>query len=152
MLGNPVGEEFGDVCSRKHQNVVLVTGASGFIGTELVKQLEAADYRVIRTSREHGDNGSRCLRLPFPHEPASVFEGILENVDHVVHLAAIHHAKRAVSAQEYYAANCLLTIKLAKAAHKKITGKIRLHIVDPGAVRQRIRWRSAGERCTAANG
>ena len=27
--------------------VVLVTGASGFIGVELVKQLEASGYRVI---------------------------------------------------------------------------------------------------------
>ena len=123
MSNDLVGEEFGDFRSRKHQNVVLVTGASGFVGTELVKQLEAADYRVIRTSREHGDNGSRFLRLPFPDEPASVFEGIVENVDHVVHLAATHHAKRAVSAEEYYAANCLLTAKLARAAHKKITGK-----------------------------
>jgi nucleoside-diphosphate-sugar epimerase len=122
VLGNPVGEEFGGIYGRKRQYVVLVTGASGFIGTELVKQLEAAGNRVICTSREPIGDGS-CVRLPFPDEPASAFENILENVDHVVHLAAIHHAKRAVSAEEYHAANCLLTAKLAKAAHKKITGK-----------------------------
>jgi nucleoside-diphosphate-sugar epimerase len=123
VLENPVAEEFGDAWSRKRHNVVLVTGASGFIGTELVKRLEAAGNRVICTSREPSGDGSPYVRLPDTDEPASAFENILENVDHVVHLAAIHHAKRAVSAEEYYAANCLLTGKLAAAAHKKITGK-----------------------------
>ncbi|WP_181872371.1 NAD-dependent epimerase/dehydratase family protein [Phyllobacterium bourgognense] len=118
-----MGEEFGGVSTRKRQNVVLVTGASGFIGTELVKQLEAAGNRVICTSREPSGGGSPYVRLPYTDEPASAFENILENVDHVVHLAAIHHAKRAVSAEEYYAANCLLTGRLATAAHKKISGK-----------------------------
>jgi UDP-glucose 4-epimerase len=123
MLGDPTDEEFGSIGSRKSQTVVLVTGASGFIGSELVKQLEAAGNRVICTSRAPPGDGSPYVRLPSPDEPASAFESILENVDHVVHLAAIHHAKRAVSAEEYYDANCLLTGKLAAAAYKKITGK-----------------------------
>jgi nucleoside-diphosphate-sugar epimerase len=123
VLDNPVDQELGDVWSRKRQNVVLVTGASGFIGSELVKQLETAGNRVICTVREPVGDGSPCVRLPFPEEPSTVFEDLLENVDHVVHLAAIHHAKRAVSAEEYHAANCLLTAKLARAAHKKISGK-----------------------------
>jgi nucleoside-diphosphate-sugar epimerase len=123
VLDNSVDQEVGDVWSRRRQNVVLVTGASGFIGSELVKQLETAGNRVICTAREPVGDGSPCVRLPLPEEPSSVFEDLLENVDHVVHLAAIHHAKRAVSPEEYYAANCLLTAKLAKAAHKNISGK-----------------------------
>jgi UDP-glucose 4-epimerase len=41
----------------------------------------------------------------------------------VVHLAAIHHARQAVFVEEYHAANCVLTAKLANAAHRKISAK-----------------------------
>jgi UDP-glucose 4-epimerase len=40
-----------------------------------------------------------------------------------VHLAAIHNPQFAVSADTYHSVNCVLTVKLARAAHKIIPGK-----------------------------
>ncbi len=112
---------------KKHKatRVVLVTGASGFIGVELVVQLKAAGYRVILATRkaDSGRDDMDWVRLPAPEDPVEVFERIVGNVDHVVHLAAIHNPQFVVSAETYHAVNCVLAAKLAKAAHKSISGK-----------------------------
>ena len=106
-------------------SAVLVTGASGFIGVELVVQLKAAGYRVILATRkaDSGRDDMEWVRLPAPEEPVEVFERILDNVDDVIHLAAIHNPQFVVSAETYHAVNCVLAAKLAKAAHKSISGK-----------------------------
>ncbi|MEK1850287.1 MAG: NAD-dependent epimerase/dehydratase family protein [Phyllobacterium sp.] len=104
-----------------------MTGASGFVGAELVTYLKAGGYRVIVATRNQGKsgrNGLEWVRLPSPHEPVEVFEDILKQINHVVHLAAIHNPQFAVSADTYYAVNCVMTAKLARAAHKVISGKL----------------------------
>lgn len=105
---------------------VLVTGASGFVGIELVAQLQAAGYRIIAAFRDPAkayDNAVESVRLPLPGEPDAAFEHILTGVDHIVHLAAIAHTRLANAADTYHSVNCVLTAKLAKAAHKSISGK-----------------------------
>ena len=103
--------------------IVLVTGASGFIGVELVKQLEASGYRVITATRNADGSVINSVCLPAPEEPAEAFERILKDVDHVVHLAAIAHTQLVNAADTYHAVNCVLAAKLATAAHKTISGK-----------------------------
>ncbi|MDR6633534.1 UDP-glucose 4-epimerase [Phyllobacterium sp. 1468] len=103
--------------------VVLVTGASGFIGVELVKHLEASGYRVISATRNAGRSDAESRRLPAPDEPVAAFERLLENVDDVVHLAAIAHTQLVDATHTYHAVNCVLAAKLAQAAHKNISGK-----------------------------
>ncbi|CAN7280084.1 NAD-dependent epimerase/dehydratase family protein [Phyllobacterium sp. LjRoot231] len=103
-----------------------MTGASGFIGVELVAQLKANGYWVIVATRnpdKFGRNGMEWVRLPSPDEPVEAFEHILGRVNHIVHLAAIHTPQFAVSADTYHSVNCVLTAKLARAAHKTISGK-----------------------------
>lgn len=105
---------------------VLVTGATGFVGIQLTSKLQSAGYRVVVAVRDTGNSGIigfESVRLPSPDEPVSVFEAILEGVDHVVHLAAIAHTSMENAADLYNSVNCVLPIKLAKAADKIISGK-----------------------------
>jgi len=67
---------------------VLVTGASGFIGTHLCSRLEAAGQTVVTLARD-GLSGP-SLALDAQDGPAGWIEG-LRDVDAVVHLAAIAH-------------------------------------------------------------
>jgi len=108
------------------RGVVLVTGCSGFIGSELVGQLKSAGYRVIGATRDVdriGNYGLESVRLPLQDDPVGAFQHILQGVDHVVHLAALHHTRHAVPAHMYHSVNCVLSAKLAKAAHQTISGK-----------------------------
>jgi UDP-glucose 4-epimerase len=64
---------------------VLVTGASGFVGTSVVKHLQADSWSVIPLVRSAGD--SRSLKIDF--ESPSFFSNLsaIPRVDAIVHLA-----------------------------------------------------------------
>jgi UDP-glucose 4-epimerase len=92
----------------------LVTGASGFIGSELCRHLRANGDEVVAVSRSGGalPDGSVPLALDLTagELDASLFEG----VDTVFHLAGIAHT-RALT-EHYERVNFLATAKLAAAA------------------------------------
>lgn len=108
---------------------VLVTGAFGFIGRELVGELVSAGYRVVAASRLPGrqsDPGVRTVSLPpVATAPDRDFDRLLEGIDHVVHLAGIAHTRLPPedAAAAYRNANLLLTERLAKAAAGTLPGK-----------------------------
>ncbi|KRE21351.1 NAD-dependent dehydratase [Bosea sp. Root483D1] len=96
---------------------VLLTGASGFVGRHLLRDLTARGYRVRVASRgtaqeitgaEHVAIGD--LGTPIDWQP------LLDGVDHVVHSAGLAHADGAIAEERYRAVNTEATLALARAA------------------------------------
>ena len=108
---------------------VLVTGAFGFVGTELLGHLRSAGYKVIAASRSPAkmhEGVIESVLLPSPETATDLeFDRLLSGVDHVVHLAGIAHTqlKQGDAAAAYHNANFLLTERLAKSAVRLISGK-----------------------------
>ncbi|MGU3574329.1 NAD-dependent epimerase/dehydratase family protein [Brucellaceae bacterium C25G] len=118
--------------------VVLVTGATGFIGRRLVPFLQSRGYQVRAASRlRHSDK----VLLPDAEAEAIQFEKLVEGCDHVIHLAAIAHVLQDLEPEVYDKANRLLTEKLALATKTQTKGKfvfISSVGVQTGSVRQGI--------------
>lgn len=96
---------------------VLLTGASGFVGRHLLRELLARGYRVRTAGRgptpvvpdmEHVAIGD--LGAPIDWRP------LLDGVDHVVHSAGLAHADGAIPEERYRAINTEATLALARAA------------------------------------
>lgn len=108
---------------------VLVTGAFGFVGTELLGHLTSAGYKVIAASRSPANMHGGVIEsvvLPSPETATDLeFDRLLSGVDHVVHLAGIAHTqlRQRDAAAAYHNANFLLTERLAKSAVRSISGK-----------------------------
>lgn len=96
---------------------ILLTGASGFVGRHLLRDLAARGYRVRtggRTAKpaspdvEHVAIGD--LGAPIDWQP------LLDGVDHVVHSAGLAHADGDIPEERYQQVNTQATLALARAA------------------------------------
>jgi nucleoside-diphosphate-sugar epimerase len=98
---------------------VLVTGASGFVGRPLVDALSEAGHSVRAAVRDRRaldfPSGVEIVRMP---DLAGVVDWtpLLDGIDAVVHLAAIAHAEREVSDDEFDRVNHQATAAFARAA------------------------------------
>lgn len=96
---------------------VLVTGASGFVGRHLVRDLVAQGYRVRAAARdpEIGLPGVEPAALGDLAEPVDWLP-LLGGVDHVVHGAGLAHADGEIAEERYRQVNTQATLDLARAA------------------------------------
>ncbi|WP_246329802.1 UDP-glucose 4-epimerase family protein [Geomonas limicola] len=103
-------------------NVILVTGATGFVGRALCRRLLAEGYRVRAALREGGNTqlpaGVQPVTLP-PLGPDTPWSEALSGVEAVVHLAArVHQLKDAAAdpLTAYREVNLQGTERLAREA------------------------------------
>lgn len=100
---------------------VLITGATGFIGSSLTLRLLAEGWQVRAAARDVSKippraNMERAV-LPDLAEPHD-WRPLLDGVTHVVHLAGIAHAAKSIPESRYMAVNCDATRALAVAARE----------------------------------
>lgn len=82
---------------------VLITGASGFVGINLISYLKKRNFDILSFSRNNGQSYNSI---------DSIFLNTKE-VDVIVHLAGkAHDFRKSVNPQEYFEANTELTIQL----------------------------------------
>jgi nucleoside-diphosphate-sugar epimerase len=104
----------------------LVTGANGFIGSHLVRELLDRGYEVNCLVRQTSDISSLrglpvALLIGDVQEPATLIEPV-KNVDYVYHLAA---ELMVTSRDEFEHANTQGTINLLGAAEKHAAGTLK---------------------------
>jgi UDP-glucose 4-epimerase len=104
-------------------DLVLVTGASGFIGKRLVGNLSRDGFKVRAAARDPsaiiaaGD--VERVALPDLSRPAD-WSALLAGASHVVHLAGLAHAPGRIADEVYERINAQAVGELAEAARGKV--------------------------------
>lgn len=99
----------------EHKPVVLVTGASGFVGGHVVPALAREGWSVRRAVRSLTGAGDEVVIETIG--PETDWKAALEGVDAVVHLAArVHHKHEEQAVQLYRNVNIAGTLHLARCA------------------------------------
>lgn len=97
--------------------VVLVTGATGFVGRSLVPALAGSGWRVRPVMRQHASNPDAVTVNSIG--PLTDWSQALSGVDAIVHLAArVHHPRDQSNSEIYRAVNTEGTLRLATEAAK----------------------------------
>ena len=104
---------------RADRPLIALTGATGFIGRRLLRQLPEQGFRVRVLLRRPTElpAGSASAVIGDIASPRNM-SAALADVDAVIHSAGIAHAMSGVPEDDYRALNTQATINLARAAER----------------------------------
>jgi nucleoside-diphosphate-sugar epimerase len=105
---------------------VLVTGAHGFIGHALCRHLSDTAVPYVGAVRASGPGDDSATTVAVGDFAAADWDGILENVDAIAHLAGRAHVvdARATDPTPYVVANVHVTRRLCDAAARRKVRRI----------------------------
>lgn len=97
---------------------ILVTGASGFIGRDLVRRLVTAGHRVRAAARDPSGLGGPAIEPVAMGDLAAGIDWspLVAGVSHVVHLAGLAHSTATIPEPTYRRINAVATAELGAAA------------------------------------
>jgi nucleoside-diphosphate-sugar epimerase len=101
---------------------VLVTGGSGFIGTNLILGLRKKGYEVVNLDRVKSALDVRSIVADITDTDFSFLDN--EEFDYVVHLAALSSPQRCADAKEAYEINVKGTLRFFEKLREKRVKKI----------------------------
>jgi nucleoside-diphosphate-sugar epimerase len=111
----------------------FVTGASGFIGTHLVRHLVQNDWKVsILRHKKDGEGLEECQVFQGDIKDPLSLRGLFKRIDVLFHLAAALGASR-IDKKEFYAINVQGTENVLKAAAEAGVGKV-IHFSSAGVL------------------
>ncbi|MCC4775176.1 NAD-dependent epimerase/dehydratase family protein [Vibrio cyclitrophicus] len=96
--------------------MILVTGASGLVGHEIVKRIPSDNLCIINRSALKFETDAKVFNLNI--SPAADYTVALESINCIIHCAAMVHSFKNISEDSFNAVNLYGTMNLAKQAVK----------------------------------